>query len=340
MTQENHINSEEGEMITRRKIGSSGPEIGRIGYGAMVLEGFYGPSVDDQAKQTIQHALDVGMTMIDTADAYGNGHNESLLGEAVQDTRNRAFLCTKFGIVFDENETGSDVPTGWGFSLNINGTPEYAAKCLENSLRRLNVDVIDLWYLHFPDPNTPIEETVGAMSEAVQSGKVRYLGLSNVTAEQVQRAHQVHPVTAVQYEYSLRRREAETTLLPTLRNLDIALVPWAPLGSGFLSGTVNSLNEGDFRANNPRYAGDNLQSNLDRFAPLMDIADDLLISQVQLALAWLLHQGDDIFPIPGTRSPDHIDENAQAADIRLSETILRQIDELFPPGTAVGATLV
>ncbi len=327
-------------MIAQRKLGKNGPPVGRIGYGAMVLEGFYGASLDDQAIRTLRHAIETGMTMIDTADAYGNGHNETLLGNAVKPIRDQAFLCTKFGIVFDEEETGSDVPTGWGFSLNINGTPEYAAKCLEKSLRRLNVDVIDLWYLHFPDPKTPIEETVGAMAEAVHGGKVRYLGLSNVTAEQVRQAHKIHPITAVQYEYSLWRREAATTLLPTLRELGIALVPWAPLGSGFLSGKVNKLEEGDFRANNPRYSEVNLDLNRDRFAPLLDISEELYLTQAQLALAWLLHQGDDIFPIPGTRKPQRIDENAQAAEVQLSKDVLRQINELFPPGIAEGATLV
>lgn len=190
----------------------------------MVLEGYYGASDDGQAVDTIRHALDTGLTMIDSADAYGKGHNELLLGRAIKGRRNDSFVATKFGIVFDERETGTELPTGWGFSLKINGKAAYVQKALAGSLKRLGVDVIDLWYAHYADPATPIEETVGAMAEAVRAGNVRYLGLSNVTADEVRRTHAVHPIAAVQYEYSLWRREAETTLLPTLRELGIALV--------------------------------------------------------------------------------------------------------------------
>jgi aryl-alcohol dehydrogenase-like predicted oxidoreductase len=249
-------------------------------------------------------------------------------------------VATKFGIVFEEEETGTDLPTGWGFSLKINGKPAYVRRALEASLRRLDVDVIDLWYAHYPDPGTPIEDTVGAMADAVRAGKVRYLGLSNVTAEQVRRAHAVYPITAVQYEYSLWRREAETEILPTLRDIGIGLVCWSPLGSGFLTGTVKELDEGDFRKNNPRYSGENLRTNRDRFAPLMQVAHELGVTPAQLALAWLLHQGQDIFPIPGTRRVDRVDENAKAVDIRLDSEVLRRIDGLARPGLAEGETLV
>ena len=191
----------------------------------MVLEGYYGSSNDDDALTTIHRALESGMTMIDSADAYGNGHNETLVGRAIRGRREQAFVCTKFGIVFDPAEAGSTLQTGWGFSLRINGRSEYAKKAVEGSLERLGVDVVDLWYLHYPDPTIPIEETVGVMSELVSAGKVRYLGLSNVTADQVRRAHAISPVAAVQYEYSLWRREVESELLPTLRALGIALVP-------------------------------------------------------------------------------------------------------------------
>lgn len=327
-------------MIEKRSLGKSGAAVGCLGYGAMVLEGFYGASDDEQALATIHRALDVGMTMIDSADAYGNGHNETLVGRAIRDRRDRAFVATKFGIVFDDQETATDVPTGWGFSLRINGKPAYVRKALDTSLGRLDVDVIDLWYAHYADPATPIEETVGAMAEAVAAGKVHHLGLSNVSAEQVRRAHAVHPIAAVQYEYSLWRREAETALLPTLRELGIALVAWSPLGSGFLTGTVSSLDKNDFRQNNPRYAGDNLARNRDRFAPFMAIAKELGVTPAQLALAWLLHQGPDIIPIPGTRRAQRVDENADAAAIKLSSTTLQRIDQLAPPGSAVGATLV
>ena len=280
------------------------------------------------------------MNMLDTADVYGNGHNEELVRRAIAGRRQEAFVATKFGIVFAENETGTNLPTGWGFSLKINGKPSYVSKALNASLKRMDLDVIDLWYAHYPDPATPIEETVGAMAEGVRTGKVRYLGLSNVTAEQVRRAHKIHPIAAVQFEYSLWRREAEAELLPTLRELGIALVGWSPLGSGFLTGTVASLDKNDFRQNNPRYTGDNLSINRDRFAPFMTIARELNVTPAQLALAWLLHQGQDIFPIPGTRRADRVEENARSADIRLTPELLERIDVLARPGIAEGATLL
>ncbi len=326
-------------MIDERVLGKQGPSVGCLGYGAMVLEGYYGASDDEAAIKTLQHAIDLGM-MIDTADAYGNGHNELLVARALRDHRDQAFLATKFGIVFEEGETATDLPTGWGFSLRINGKRDYVLKALDDSLKRLGVDVIDLWYAHYLDPETPIEETVGAMGEAVGAGKVRYLGLSNVTAAEVERAHRIHPISAVQYEYSLWRREVETELLPTLRNRGIALVAWSPLGAGFLAGPPKALDEGDFRNNNPRFAGDNLATNRDRFAPLIGLAEELGISPAQLALAWLLHQGEDVVPIPGTRWLERIDENAQAATVHLSQEILERIDVVAQPGQAVGATLV
>ncbi len=306
----------------------------------MVLEGYYGKSDDAQAVGTIHRALDVGMNMLDTADVYGNGHNEELVRRAIAGRRQEAFVATKFGIVFAENETGTNLPTGWGFSLKINGKPSYVSKALNASLKRMDLDAIDLWYVHYPDPATPIEETVGAMAEGVRTGKVRYLGLSNVTAEQVRRAHKIHPIAAVQFEYSLWRREAEAELLPTLRELGIALVGWSPLGSGFLTGTVASLDKNDFRQNNPRYTGANLSINRDRFAPFMAVARELNVTPAQLALAWLLHQGQDIFPIPGTRRADRVEENARSADIRLTPELLERIDVLARPGIAEGATLL
>lgn len=326
-------------MIEKTKLGKDGPLVGRLGYGAMVLEGYYGDSEDGSAVKTLLHAIEMGM-MIDSADAYGNGHNESLIAKALKNRPNDAFIATKFGIVFDENETGTEVPTGWGFSLNINGTPKYLHKALNASLKRLGVETIDLWYAHYLDPNTPVEETVGAMAEAVQEGKVRYLGLSNVTADQVRRAHAIYPISAVQYEYSLWRREAETDLLPVLRELGIALVGWSPLGGGFFTGTVDKLSENDFRQNNPRYANDNLKSNRDRFSPFMDLAKELNISSAQLALAWLLHQGEDVFPIPGTRKAGRIDENAKALSVQIDASTLQRINEIAKPGIAEGATLI
>ena len=203
-------------MMDKAPLGKDGPEIARLGYGAMGLEGYYGESDDQAAIRTLNRAIDLGM-MIDTADVYGNGHNETLIAKALKARSRKAFIATKFGIVFDANQTGSEVRTGWGFALNVNGRPAYARHALDASLERLDVDAIDLWYAHFPDPQTPIEETIGAMSHAVQQGKVRYIGLSNATADEVRRAHAIHRVTAVQYEYSLCRREVETDLLPTLK---------------------------------------------------------------------------------------------------------------------------
>lgn len=327
-------------MIEKRQLGDKGPEVGCLGYGAMVLEGYYGSVDEKQAIATIQHALDLGMDFIDTADAYGEGNNERLIARAIRGRRDDAFIGTKFGIVYDENEAGSELQTGWGFPLKINGAPDYVKKSLQLSRERLGVDVIDLLYAHYPDPSIPIEETVGAMAECVKAGDVRYLGLCNVTADEVRRASEVHPIAAVQFEYSLWRREVETTLLPTLRELGIALVPWSPLGGGFLTGEVKQLAEDDFRHNNPRYAGDNLDINRDRFAPLMDLARDFRLTPAQLALAWLLHQGDDIIPIPGTRKAGRLDENAVAANVQLDADTLEQIDSIAPAGLAEGATLV
>ncbi len=218
-------------MIMRRTLGAGGPTVGALGYGAMVLEGYYGASDDAAGVRTIHHTLDLGMTLIDTADAYGDGHNERLVGRALRN-RHDACVATKLGIVFDDAEAGTELPTGWGFSLRINGRPDYVRRALGSSLTRLGVDAVDLLYLHYPDPGTPIEDTVGAMADAVGAGTVRHLGLSNVTADEVRRAHAVHPISAVQYEYSLWRREAEAELLPTLRGLGIALVAWSPLGAG------------------------------------------------------------------------------------------------------------
>ncbi|MGD2096928.1 MAG: aldo/keto reductase [Desulfobacterales bacterium] len=327
-------------MVIKRKLGKNGPEVSAIGYGAMVLEGFYGSTEESDSIATVQHALDTGMSFIDTADAYGNGHNEELIARAVAGRREDAFIATKFGIVFDPDQQGTEVPTGWGFSLNINGSPDYVRRSLDRSLKGLNSEHIDLWYLHYPDPATPIAETVGAMSEAVSAGKVKFIGLSNVTADQIREAHKAHPIAAVQYEYSLWRREAETDLLPTLRELGIALVPWAPLGSGFLTGTIENLAADDFRNNNPRYQGENFQANKERFAPLIKVAEELGITPAQLALAWLLHQGKDIIPIPGTRKKSRVVENAAAADIVLDVETVERISALAAPGMAIGQTLV
>jgi aryl-alcohol dehydrogenase-like predicted oxidoreductase len=325
--------------IETAHLGKSGPLVGRLGYGAMVLEGFYGEADEASGIKTLVHAIERGM-MIDSADAYGNGHNEALIAKALKETNETAFIATKYGIVFDENEVGTEIPTNWGFSLNINNTPEYASKCLDASLSRLGVDAVDLWYAHFIDPAVAIEESVGAMAEEVKKGKVKHLGLSNATADEIRRAHAIHPIAAVQYEYSLWRREVEEELLPTLRELDIALVGWSPLGGGFLTGTINKLEEGDFRNNNPKFQGENLKTNLDRFAPLNELASELGISPAQLALAWLLHQGSDVFPIPGTRKTSRLDENADALKVELTPEQLHKIDEIASLGSAEGKSLI
>ncbi len=327
-------------MKNFRKLGNDGPMVSAIGYGAMGLEGYYGTTDEKNAVEVIQQAIDTGCSFIDTADAYGNGHNEQLVSRAMAERRNKTFLATKFGIVFEPNEAGTDLPTGWGFSLKINGSPKYVKRALENSLKRLDTSHIDLWYAHYPDPSIPIEETVGAMAEAVNEGKVRYIGLSNVNADQVRRANGVHPIAAVQYEYSLWRREAETELLPTLRELGIALVPWSPLGSGFLTGTVDVLASEDFRNNNPRYQGENFAENKQRFSPLMKLADEYGITAAQLSLAWLLHQGDDIIPIPGTRNIERVIENRKAVEVDLSTETVKKISEIAALGLAKGQTLV
>jgi len=327
-------------MIETRILGKNGPTIGCLGYGAMGLEGYYGTSIDGEGIKTIQRALDVGMTMIDTADAYGNGHNENLVGQAVHGKRSQAFIATKFGIILDDAQKGTSFPTGWGFTLKINGRPSYVRKAVDASLQRLHTDFVDLLYLHYPDPDVPIEETVDAMADAVRAGKTRYLGLSNVTPDHVQRAATVHPIAAVQYEYSLWRREVENDLLPALRKLGIALVPWAPLGCGFLSGNAIQLEKNDFRKNNPRFTEKNLPKNQSHFAPLFALAKDLGATSAQLALAWLLHQGKDIIPIPGTRHARRVDENAEASGLSLSPEVLNRINEIASPGLAKGKTLL
>jgi len=327
-------------MKKLRNLGKDGPLVSAIGYGAMGLEGFYGNTDEKSAIAVVRHALDMGCSFIDSADAYGNGHNEQLLGRAFAGRRSEAFVATKFGIVFESDQTGTEFPTGWGFSMTLNGRPDYTRRAIEQSLKRLDMSHIDLLYLHFPDPAVPIEETVGAMAEAVGRGEVGHLGLSNVTAQQVRQAHQVHPISAVQYEYSLWRREVEVELLPTLRELGIALVPWSPLGAGFLTGTVDGLADDDFRNNNPRFQGENLSANRDRFAPLMDLAKEIDVTPAQLSLAWLLHQGDDIIPIPGSRKNERVTENANAADITLAPEVVEKISTLAAPGLAQGQTLL
>lgn len=306
----------------------------------MVLGGAYGATGEAEAIATLRHALDAGLTLIDTADAYGDGRNETLVGKALRERRRDAVIATKCGIVRGRDVPGTDFPTGWGFTLRLNGRPDHIRRALDASLTRLRMDEVDLFYLHYPDPDVPIVESVGAMADLVRAGKTHHLGLSNVTADQVRRAHAVHPIAAVQFEYSLWRREAEAELLPLTQSLGVGFVPWSPLGAGFLTGTVTSIGDDDFRRHNPKFAAGNLEANREAFAPIAELASGIGLTAAQLALAWLLHQGPAIVPIPGTRNPARVDENARAAAVALDPATLARIEALLPAGTARGGTLV
>ncbi len=321
--------------MEKRNLGRNGPSVAALGFGGMVLEGVYGQSDDGQGVAALAEAMNLGM-MIDTADTYGKGHNEELVGRALAQHDGKTFIATKCGIVFDENEEGTEFLTDTGYALRVNGRPDYVSRAIDGSLRRLGVDTIDLFYLHYADPAVPIEDTVGAMAEAVRAGKVTHLGLSNVSAEQTRRAHGIHPIAAVECEYSLRQREAEAELLPCLRELGITLVAWAPLGRGFLAGAMSTNAEGDIRRNMPQYVGDNLTANRERFAPLLQLASEIGATPAQFALSWLLHQGPDIIPIPGSDRLAYLQENVAAVDITLSADMLTQIDRLAPPGITAG----
>jgi aryl-alcohol dehydrogenase-like predicted oxidoreductase len=312
-----------------------------IGYGAMVLEnGMYGAADDERSLETLRHAIDAGATLIDTADAYGAGHNEQVVARAIAGRRDEVQIATKWGIVAPGE--GRRLSHHHEQEIRVDARPERAREAADASLRRLGIDAIDLWYLHFPDPDVPVQESFGAMAELVADGRVRHLGLSNVTAEQVLAAHQVHPVTAVQAEYSLWTRDPERELLPALRELGTGFVCWSPLGAGFFAGSADRIGApgADFRSNHPRFSAENLAANRDRYAPLRGLAAELGITPAQLALAWLLHRGDDVVPIPGTRTPLHLDENLAAADVSLDAATLARIDELAPAGAAAGASLL
>ena len=317
----------------------NGENIKQIGYGAMVLEGYYGESNDTQAIETLSHAINNNI-MIDSADAYGAGHNEALIKQAIAKADKEAFVATKFGIVFDEEESGTQVDTGWGFPLTINGRPEYVKKAIDNSLQRLGVEKIDLMYAHYLDPEVPVEETIGTMAEAVKEGKVDYLGLSNITADEIVRANKVHKISAVQYEYSIARREVEEEILPVINEIDSTLVCWSPLANGILTGTVSSISEGDFRNANPKYQGKNFESNLKIIEKLKKIASSLNISPTQLALAWLVNKADNIIPIPGSRQISRIDDNLKALGVILDNKTMALIDKIAPIGAFKGQTLV
>jgi aryl-alcohol dehydrogenase-like predicted oxidoreductase len=313
----------------KRSIGSHGLDATPLGLGCMGMSEFYGTADEGEAIATIQRALELGITFLDTADMYGPFTNEKLVGRAIAGRRDEVVLATKFG-----NERGED-----GSFLGVNGKPDYVRSACDASLARLGVDHIDLYYQHRVDQTVPIEETVGAMKELVEQGKVRHLGLSEASPETIRRAHAVHPITALQTEYSLWTRDPEDAVLPTVRELGIGFVAYSPLGRGFLSGAIASpddLAEGDFRRNNPRFQGANFDKNLELVERVREIASERDVTPGQLALAWLLHQSEDIVPIPGTKRREYLEENAAADDIELSEDELARIDEAAPAGFAAG----
>jgi aryl-alcohol dehydrogenase-like predicted oxidoreductase len=295
----------------------------------MGMSEFYGTADEGEAIATIHRAIELGVTFLDTADMYGPFTNERLVGRAIADRRDKVVLATKFGN--ERNEDGS-----W---VGINGRPEYVHKACDASLERLGVDHIDLYYQHRVDNDTPIEETVGAMKELVEAGKVRHLGLSEAAPDTIRRAHAVHPIAALQTEYSLWERDPEDEILPTVRELGIGFVPYSPLGRGFLSGQIKSLDdldEDDFRRRGPRFQGENFQKNLDLVEKVEELASEKGITPSQLALAWVLAQGEDIVPIPGTKRVKYLEENVGAVDVELTDDDVRRIDEAFPKGATAG----
>jgi aryl-alcohol dehydrogenase-like predicted oxidoreductase len=317
--------------MEQRRLGQHGPQVSAIGLGCMSIgiADVYTSSVQDDSKavELIHRALDLGMNFLDTANIYGD--SEVKVGKALVGRRDSVVLATKFGIVM-----GSDIQ-----NRGVDGTPENARRACDRSLQRLGVEQIDLYYLHRVDPKVPIEETVGAMAELVHAGKVRHLGLSEASPETVRRAHKVHPIAAIQTEYSLFSREPEDGLLPVLRELGIALVAYSPLGRGFLGGrfrSVDDLAPSDWRRSNPRFQGEQFAVNLAIADRLREVAEEKGCTPAQLALAWLLHRTEDVIPIPGTSSMDRLEENIRAADIRLSDEETRRIEDALPKGSVVG----
>jgi aryl-alcohol dehydrogenase-like predicted oxidoreductase len=318
-------------MITRT-LGPEGPEVSAIGLGCMGMSAFYGAADEGEAQRTIQRALDLGCNFLDTSDMYGPHTNERLLGRAIKGRREEVFLATKFGIKIEPG------PDGGAPIRSIDGRPEYVRSACDASLQRLGVEHIDLYYQHRVDPRTPIEETVGAMAELVAAGKVRHIGLSEASAQTIRRAHEVHPITAVQSEYSLWTRDVEPEIMPTLQELGIALVAYSPLGRGFLSGRFSSpeeLDEGDFRRYGPRFTGENLLANRKLAERVRELASEKGLTPGQLALAWVLHRGEHIVPIPGTKRVSYLEENLAAVDVQLSDEDVERIAEAVP--TATGA---
>ena len=315
--------------MVQRPLGRSGLLVSRMGLGCMGMSEFYGPGDERESIRTIHRALELGMNFLDTADIYGLGRNEELVGKAIRDRREKVVLATKFG-----NVRGKD-----GSWLGVNGSPGYVRACCEDSLRRLGVDTIDLYYQHRVDPDTPIEDTIGAMADLVRQGKVRHLGLSEAAPATIRRACAVHPIAALQTEYSLWTRDPEAEVLPTCRELGVGFVAYSPLGRGIFGGRIKSLNdlsEGDYRRNNPRFAEGNLSSNLSLVEHLEEVAAGKKCRPAQVALAWLLARGEDVFPIPGTKRVERLEENAGAMEVVLTSEDLARIDAMFPAGAARG----
>jgi aryl-alcohol dehydrogenase-like predicted oxidoreductase len=307
-----------------RALGAQGLTVSAIGLGCMGMSEFYGGRDDEESVATIHRALDLGVTLLDTADVYGPRTNEELVGRAIAGRRDEVVLATKFGIVRDPDDP---------MKRGINGRPEYVRESCEASLRRLRVDHVDLYYQHRVDPGTPIEETVGAMSELVGEGKVRYIGLSEAGPETIRRGHATHPLSAVQSEYSLWSRDIEDEVIPTLRELGIGLVAYSPLGRGFLSGEIKSLDDlepDDYRRYSPRFQGENFDKNLALVRRVTELASEKGVTPSQLALAWVLNRGEDVVPIPGTKRRRYLDENVAAVDVALTAAEVEQIAGALP----------
>lgn len=313
-----------------KPLGSQGLHTSRLGLGCMGMSDFYGSRNDAESMQVIRHAFERGITFFDTADMYGPYTNEILVGKAIKEFRKSVTLATKFGIVRDPAD-----PSKRGF----NGKPAYVKSSCEGSLKRLGVETIDLYYLHRKDPDTPIEETVGAMAQLVQEGKIRAIGLSEVNADTLRKAHAVYPITALQTEYSLWTRDPEEGILQTCAELGIAFVAYSPLGRGFLTGQIKTFNDfepDDYRRHSPRFQGENFEKNLQLVQKIEDMAKQKGCTTAQLALAWVLAQGEFIFPIPGTKRINYLDENIGALDVRLTQTDLAELDAIVPQGAAAG----